>query len=134
MKDLLHQVCSENASIAGRAYQDGALGHGDVKALPEWPFVLYRELGVVPYQEVQKTARSGRHDYLVYVYDERGSYKRIDAILRELRDAFFIREGTRAPSGAQVTGVEWFGTSGDLVSKELNSNTKYATIRITANL
>lgn len=134
MMDFMIAVARSHREIGPRAYRHGALGHGDVPSQPEWPYVLIRALDVVPYAAVQKTGRSARHDYLVYVYDERGSYARIDRILRELRDAFFSREGSAAPSGKQCTGVEWFGTSADLVEKDLNSNTKYATIRITANL
>lgn len=137
MKDLIVVTLRDIITfpeLAGRAWQSGALGHEGVPAKPDWPFSLFREINVSPYPEVQETSRCSRHDYLVYIYDDRGSYKRIDDLLRRARDTLKGKVQTAAPSGIICMGVEWFGTSGDLVDKELNSNTKYATIRITANL
>lgn len=136
MKDLIVATLKDIEvfpDLGQRVYQSGALGHGDVPAKPDWLFCLFRRIGVDPYREVQKTARSARHDFLIYIYDERGSYKRIEETLVKVRDTLISKEGTRSPSGHQCTGVEWFGTSADLVDKELNSNTQYATVRITAN-
>lgn len=134
MKDFIVDRVAAVDELGGRVYQAGALGHGNVPALPAWPFALFREIGTVPYQEVRRTGRSARHDFLIYIYDERGSYVRIDECLRLVRDTLLSGEGTRSPEGVQCTGVEWFGTSGDLVSEDLNSNTKFSTVRVTANI
>jgi hypothetical protein len=134
MRDLVVAAVGDVGKLGGRVYVTGALGAGDIPAHPEWPFALVREAQSVPYAAVRRTGNSTRHDYLIYIYDERGSYVQIDEVLREVRDTLMSKEGTKAPSGVQCTGVEWFGTSGDLVNEELNSFTKFATVRVTANL
>lgn len=133
MKDVLYAAGNAVTELGGRVYQSGALGHGGVPAKPDWPFALFREMEVVPHRAVQSTSRSARHDYQFYIYDERGSYARIERLLGELRETLLSQEGQRSPGGVQCTGVEWFGTSGDLVNEELNSNTRYVIVRITAN-
>lgn len=142
MKDLLKVTIAaveDPAAVLAfgdpaRVYQAGSLGTADIPARPERPFSLFKQLDSIPYPAVQETSRAARHDYLVYVYDDKGSYARIDRLLRLIRDACVAQVGQRAPSGVQCTGAEYFGTSADLVSQELDCFTKYVTIRFTASL
>jgi hypothetical protein len=137
MRALLHSTLAGHAAltdiVGDRIYHSSALGVGGVPAQPKQPYVVYHELSNGTYPEVRETSRAGSHIFQITVYDERGSFIRIDQALQAVRETVSGLPGTVSPSGARCLDAEWQGTSEDISDEEYDSNVKYATLRMTAD-
>jgi hypothetical protein len=137
MRQLLHTRLLGNAQLAlevdGRIYQSSSLGVGDVPPEPEKPYILYTELPSDPYQAVSETSRAKARYFQVYVYDNRGSFLRIERILALIRETLVGLSGVVSPSGVRCTDVQWQGESSDLSDEEYNANSKFGNVRFVAS-
>lgn len=107
---------------AGRVMAAGAL----TGSPPDRPFVLYRIGSNLPRMMAADVPLVTDQEAQVWVYDEPGSFLKIEHYLEELR---------RELAG-QVSAVEqahvcvWQGTSGELADDELKCSVKYATLKL----
>jgi hypothetical protein len=97
---------------------------------PSHPFVLYRIGGQVPRINAADRPFIADQDAQVWVYDEPGSYNRIESYLdwlrRELPGQVVAVEGAHA--------CVWQGTSGELADDEFKSAVKFATFKFVGGL
>lgn len=137
MRQLLHSSLLANAELTAivgqRVYQSSSLGVGDVPPDPPKPYILYTELPSDPYRAVQETSRAKARYFQVYVYDDRGSFVRIERILAFIRETLLSLIGAVSPSGVRCTDVQWQGESGDISDVELDANSKFGNVRFVAS-
>jgi len=137
VRQLLHTSLLANSDLAElvgeRIYQSSSLGVGDVPPEPAKPYVLYTELPSDPYRAVQETSRAKARFFQVYVYDNRGSFLRIERILALIRETLVSLTGAVSPSGVRCTDVQWQGESSDVTDEELDANSKFGNVRFVAS-
>lgn len=137
MRALIYQALSEAQEIidevGDRIYQSSALGTSDIPADPEPPYIMYSFLPANRYREVRETSKAKAHVCQVWVYDERGSFIRIERILGIVDQTVEALAGAISPSGAICLEVEARGWSGDLPPTTSGKNQKFTTFRITAS-
>lgn len=137
MRQLIHQALTGNvelnALIHQRHFQGSALGVGDVPESPEFPWLAYSELPSSPYFAVKETSRAKARTFQFFVYDERGSFLRIELILGLVRETLLSLVAQVSPSGARCTDVEWQGESSEISDPDFNSNLKIGTARFTVS-
>lgn len=137
MRQLLHTSLLANVELTDivgqRIYQSSSLGVGDVPPEPAKPYVLYTELPSDPFQAVRETSRAKARYFQVYVYDERGSFLRIERCLALIRETLVSLVGTVSPSGVQCTDVLWQGESSDITDAEFDANSKFGNVRFVAS-
>jgi hypothetical protein len=137
VRRLLHTSLLANALVVAevgqRVYQSSSLGVGDVPPEPQKPYVLYTELPSDPYLAVRETSRAKARFFQVYVYDNRGSFVRIERILALIRETLVSLNGTVSPSGVRCTDVQWQGESGDISDEEYDANSKFGNVRFVAS-
>jgi len=131
MRSLLYQAVAAIPAFGGRVYQASATGVGDVPQSPDKPFCVIREIGSTTYPVVEETASPRARSFYFWVYDERGSYVRIDELLKEVGDTVRDLVGSVSPSGRRCIGVNWQGESMDLEDDTYDANAKYGSARVT---
>jgi hypothetical protein len=144
MEDHLAQTIMNDAEMqaffqAGRDpfdwfYASSSLGNGDNPAVPTKPYVVWNELPAVAYQQVKKLSDAQLRTFNLYVYDEKGDFTRINAMLRVLRrivkvdlDHFQLEDGTRCSAS------EWVGISGNIEDDGYDAIVRFGTARFTVN-
>lgn len=137
MRQLLHASLlaeeDEDFTIGDRIYQSGSLGVGTTPAKPQVPFLMYKELVSQPYAAVRETSRAKARYFQFFVYDEPGSYLRIERILQIVRENVLLLVAQVSPSGVRCIDVEWQGESGDIPDPELNTILRIGTARFTVS-
>lgn len=136
MRQLIHTTLLNAVALdecGNRIYQRGSIGVGDTPADPEKPYIVMGELAPGLHPEVRDTARTTSHFFQFHVYDERGSFLRIDRLLSVIRDSVLGLVAVTSASGARCTDVEWTDASGDLSDPQLDANAKFIIMRVTAN-
>jgi hypothetical protein len=121
------------AEVGQRIYQASSLGVGDVPPEPQKPYVLYTELPSDPFVAVRETSRAKARFFQVYVYDDRGSFLRIERILALIRETLVSLVGAVSPSGVRCTDVLWQGESGEITDEEYDANSKFGNVRFVAS-
>lgn len=136
MEEILHPAILDAMAatdVADRVYQSSSLGVDDVPPNPMKPFIVWRELPTTNYDVVAETSNATRHTYAIYFYDFRGSYARINALGRRLRDRIKTLAGQTAPSGALCTRAAWVSMSQTFGDEQYEANVKYATVVLDGN-
>lgn len=126
------------AKIARRFYLAGALGKGKgdaaIPANPTKPFVVVREIDVLPANVAKDTSPNVcRRVYQVYVHDERGTYSRIDQILAILRETVRGLRDQVSSTGSRCIDATWDTVSADTEDLTYDSNMKYATFSLVSS-
>jgi hypothetical protein len=84
--------------VGGRFYPRGSLGIGGNPADPEVPYAMYSLRGPDANTSVRETQASGTYYLYLYVYDQKGSYVRIEEIHRLLRETLEVLSGHKDES------------------------------------
>jgi hypothetical protein len=118
--------------IPGGFHEMSSLGIGPEVAVPERPYIVYKELPSVEYVEVAEQSNVELRSFQIFVYDHRGDFSRINQYLRRIKQvvkqmAPFEYEGSRC------SGVLWGGMSGYVVDDGYDSNTRYGIARFTVS-
>lgn len=79
--------------VEGRFYPRGSLGIGGNPAEPDAPYAMYSLRGPDSNTVVRGTHASGTYFLDLYVYDQKGSYVRIEEIHRLLRETLEVLSG-----------------------------------------
>ena len=118
-------------------YGPGVLGVGDEPADPPKPYMIYGELPGFAYQTVRETSNAGQRNFQFFVYDEKGDFSRINAILRHLER---IVKGMAPFEHTDTDGVlwrcsesVWTGISGTTPDPQYDSSVRYGTARFTVS-
>lgn len=122
--------------IGDRFWKSGALGTGQIPADPETPYAMYRITNEQEHQSVRETGRPKDLWYQFYVYDDRGSYTRIDDALDRMRETVRgIRDLQEdPPSGPRCMEVVWLGRSGEMEEgPPTHRFVRFGTAKITAS-
>lgn len=123
----------EVGEAGNRVYQRYALGEVGIPDKPDFPFILIGELPAFPARNKPKTSRALTHFIQVYVYDHKGSYVRIEAILELVRELVLALEGEMSASGSRCLGVGWDTTSQDYDDDNYDAFVKHITFSITGS-
>lgn len=121
------------ADVDRRIWLAGALGRGEIPPDPKKPYILYKELTTLPFDAVQETSRSANRQFEFHANDERGSFLRIERILRNVREALLLLPGQWSPSGAFCLGAKWEGTSREFEDDTYDVNFKFLTMTFVAS-
>lgn len=135
MRQLVYSSLIANPDIqqyvANRIYAAGALGVDDIPAKPERPYIQYT-LGEGPqYMTVREESTSLAHPLRIYVYDNRGSFVRIDEIHRLVRQTVEGLGGMVSPSGRRCTDATFITLGTEDVVAALDVNVRMAAYRLT---
>lgn len=133
MRELLFSSLLAAGMVGERVYATGTLGFQGIPADPDYPYILVNSLQPRLHKEVWKTGRSKTHNFQVFVYDEIGSFVRIDDILRQVQETVLGLTLEVSPSGARCTHADWTGESADLTDSEKKQNTKYGLASLVSN-
>lgn len=137
MKKLISKSLIENLELANviedRVYQSSSLGIGDIPEKPKLPYILYTELPSFPYREVRETSNASLRTFQIYIYDEPGSFLRIEDLLELVRETLIGLAGVVSPSGARCTDVDWRGYSEDFTDTVRNEIFRFATFNFTSS-
>lgn len=121
------------AIFARRIHAASSLGRGSIPSEPKKPFIIYREFDEMPVNIAKDTAPDAvRRVFQFYIYDERGSYSRIDKGVSIVKQTVRGLEGETGDDGATCLGVVWNATSGDTEDPTYDSNMKYVTLTLTS--
>lgn len=138
MRKLVHSTLQNEARLTGivgsRVYSASSLGQGNIPAVPDKPFIIYRFADSIPYRDVQETSSVSQQALQVYAHQHRGSYLVIDRMLAIVRETLLGLEGQVDPDGIQLTGIRYVGTSTDLDDTVYDSNMRFSTFYLTAQL
>lgn len=135
MRQLVFSRLNDNedltALVGERIYASGALGVDDIPPKPQRPYIQIA-FGEAPgHDEVKDTSRSVSGFVRVYVYDDRGSFVRIDDIHRLVRETIEGLSGAVSPSGRRCTDAAFLTLGGEDVMASLDLNTRMAAYRLT---
>lgn len=117
----LQTVMVANGHPASSVFAGGALSG----APAERPFIIYRLQEVTPELRDADDVIASSQNAEVWVYDEPGSYDRIDAILTDVVSAL---SGVVAEPGAVC--ATWQGNSPELSDDEMKAITRNASFRL----
>lgn len=135
MRQLVYSALIANADLqailGNRIYASGALGVDNIPANPLRPYIQF-SLGEGPqYATVRETSTSLAHPLRIYVYDNRGSFVRIDEIHRIVRQTVEGLGGMVSPSGRRCTDATFITLGGEDVVAALDANVRMAAYRLT---
>lgn len=140
MEDVLAQALTTDTAIA--AYFDtdrhgnardveawffgpSSLGEGDSPAVPDRPYMMWNEGNDVPFRDVEKATNATVRNFRIYVYDYKGDFTRINAILKEVRRVVKAMAPFVTLEGEKCHESKWAGMSGNLVDDGLDSCVRY---------
>lgn len=110
-----------------------SLGLGDNVAVPDRPYLVWREGADIEHREVSETSNARTRTFNFYVYDYKGDFTRINRILETLKAFCKTLVDFTTEDGVHCSGVEWAGVSPDLPDDGYDSCTKYGTVRFTVS-
>lgn len=113
------------AEVDRRIWGSGTLGRGNIPPNPKKPYVLYKELQISPFVNVQETSRSSQRTFEFYINDARGSFTKINKISNLIREALLPLEGQRSPSGVFCLRATWGFDSQEFEDNEYDVNIKF---------
>ena len=114
-----------------RLYAANSLGTDRIPEQPKKPFVVMREMDTTAINIAKDTRPYvNRKVFMFYVHDEKGSYSRIDSIIKVLRETVRSLTDQVSDTGSRCLEATWEGTSADLEDPTYNSNMKYATFTL----
>jgi hypothetical protein len=138
IRELIYQglfndtVLNDDLGVGQRVYPSGSLGIDPIPADPPRPYIQWGFGAEIDYREVRETGRTVRRTLSVWVYDERGSYLRIQNIHDRLRYTLEGLTGQVSPSGVQCTECSRTNLGGDLTDNVRNLGVKLGTYRLVA--
>lgn len=116
-----------------KIWQIGNLGVAGVPASPPKPFILVQQGVTAPFQAVSEQSDAENVPFQVYVYDEQGSYVRIDALIRRFEPAIKHLAGSVSLTGARCLGVTWGGVSQDFIDPTFDAAARFASFTLTGS-
>jgi hypothetical protein len=119
------------SGLSERVFSQGVLGVGDIPANPARPYIQVNLGESAAFREVRDTSRSLDASCRVYVYDDMGSFTRINDIHRLVRETLEGLGGTVSPSGRRCTACDFSTLGGEDVLPDRKLNVRVATYRIT---
>lgn len=119
------------AGVQNRVWARGALGNGGVPADPPRPYILVAFGEAPAYAAVRETSTSVSHNVRIYVYDDTGSFARINEIHRLVRQTLEGLGGMVSPSGRRCTDAAFLTLGQEDTVTELKAGVRVATYRIT---
>jgi len=125
MRALVLQAIVANPTItalipAGRWIQAGSLDE-----MPVRPFAVIRLV-----DGTQTVVYSEQPRFEIWVHDDRGSYIKIDQILRLVRETL-VASVPLEDSNSRIVDIEWTGNGPDLVDEGYNTNARTARFTLT---
>lgn len=138
MKKLIYKTLTEDAGLitripANRWFQRYGLGERAIPDNPKLPFALISELpGFVP-GNVHETSRALTHYFQVYIYDNVGSYTKIEEILDLVVEAVLGMEGQKSMTGSTCLESRWQTRSQDYDDNNYDAFVKHDTFKVTGS-
>lgn len=131
MRATIHQLLSQDVGLTAFIPTERWFEQGAVIDVPVKPFAILRWISPVAGNARQSYA----HQLQVQVYDNRGSYKRIDKILGgpyRSGGVWALLAGIANLDGpdGRVTQADYLGAAGDDVDVDFKANTKYSSWQI----
>lgn len=135
MRKLVYSALMANEElveiVGNRLYASGALGVDDIPAQPQRPYIQFAFGEAPQYATVRETSTAAAQSLRIYVYDDRGSYVRIDEIHRLVRQTIEGLGGMVSPSGRRCTDAMFLTLGGEDVVAALDANVRMAAYRLT---
>lgn len=141
MKTLIYNALTNEANldtvpfnhVNDRVYTRYSLGQNTIPDKPDFPWILIGELPGFPARNKPKSSDAMNHFIQFYVFDEKGSFVRIEAIMKVIYDTILGLEGELSPSGSRCLGVRWDTTSQDYDDDHYDAFVKHITFRVTGS-
>lgn len=106
-----------------------SLGIAPNPAQPDRPYIVWKELPDQVHEEVKETSNSRFRNFQFSVYDEKGSFTRINAILNDLRRVVKNMAPFTTEEGIHCSASDHMGFSGQIVDDGYDSCVRYAIAR-----
>lgn len=128
--ELLANQVVQNTCV-DRVYSMGSLGHGNIPAAPQKPFIIINDAGTLAFRGFQDVSRPGNTMLQIYAYQNRGSYTTINRLLVAIRETLLALPGKTSPSDLyRCTGLTWTGFSRESEDETFDANMRYVTADI----
>lgn len=114
-------------------YESSSLGLGPNEPVPERPFIVVNELPDFVHRTVEETSHARDRNFQIFVYDERGTFTRINAIMESLREAVKAMAPFTTDGGIRCSQAVWAGISGQIPNDGYDSGTKFASVQLTVS-
>lgn len=138
MKKLIYTTLTTDSGLlalipADRWLQRYGLGERAIPDNPVLPFALISELPAFVPGNVHETTRALTHYFQVYIYDNVGSYARIEEILNLVVESVLSMEGQKSTTGSTCLEARWQTRSQDYDDNNYDAFVKHDTFKITGS-
>lgn len=116
-----------------RIYGAGVLGTNGIPPNPAKPYIQYNELQSFSFREVRETSNAKNRFFQIFVYDDRGSYTRINNALNIVDEALKGLVGQRSPTGILCLDSFISGRSRELEDAQYHAFVKFTTVEFTTS-
>lgn len=114
-------------------FASSSLGLGENVPVPTRPYIVWKELPDVVHQAVRETSHARDRNFQLFVYDHKGDFTRINAIMKELRRLvkgiapFTTEDGTRCSESL------WGGVSDSITDDGYDSCVRFGMATFTVS-
>lgn len=114
-------------------YSASSLGLGENQPVPPRPYIVWNELSDFVHQAVKETSDARSRNFQFFVYDFKGDYTRIEAILKVLRRRIKAMAPFTTTDGVHCADAVWTLTSGQIPNDGYDSCTKFIGVTFTVS-
>lgn len=142
VEDYFTQQFTEDAAIAAHFvereisewwFASSSLGLGPNIESPVKPYIVWNEGPDFVHHSVSETSNARNRIFRFYVYDDKGDFTRINAILEEIRRVAKNMAPFVTPDGIRCSASRWDGISGQIPDDGYDASTRFGTLRLTVS-
>lgn len=126
-----------SGELSGGIYSMTSLGIGPHLAVPERPYLVWKELSTVEYPSVSELSDVEQRSFQIFVYDYKGDFTRINNYLARIKRLVkgmapfeFVDEDDVLH---RCTGSSWGGMSALIADDGYDSGARYGIARFTVS-
>jgi hypothetical protein len=125
MRALVLQAITSEPALTALIPADRWIQAGSLDEMPARPFAVIRLI-----DGTQTIVYSEQPRFEIWVHDDRGSYIKIDQILRLVRETL-IAAVPMEDANYRIVDVDWTGNGPDLIDEGYNTNVRTARFTLT---
>lgn len=110
-----------------------SLGLGPNVPVPARPYIVWNEFTDVVHQAVRETSNARDRIFQIYVYDYKGDFTRINAIVKELRRLVKGMAPFTTEAGVRCSESLWGGMSGNITDDGYDSCARFGRATFTVS-
>lgn len=114
-------------------YGATSLGLGENKPVPRRPYMVWNEAEELIHQEVKETSNAKTRRFHIYIYDHKGDFTRINAIIKKLEARIKAMAPFVTEAGVRCSQSNWEGASRNIADDGYDSCCRFVTATFTVS-